>query len=235
MGGTTTLSRRVAAGAQTGLRGFADAASPGGSGGEASSSGGAGGGAGGQGSVPDGASGAGGAGGQNMDADGGVPLDVGSGSCQDFTPCGGSFVGSWNYTSCFDPPLAGLSLLCSDVEETVSIDGTLEIRSDGTATGTAVVHTHAVVGASCVEALGGCGAQLGALTQCSPGPNGTCVCDTSNDNGANDSTYSTNGTILTIVEGGEVDYAYYCRQGDELLMRGLTSFGEVYVVRLTPR
>ena len=176
----------------------------------------------------------GGNGGAPLDSGGPLP-DIGSGACNDFTPCGGSLVGSWNYTTCSDPVLQGLSLLCADVQETVSIEGGMEFRQDGTMSSSLVVHTQATVGASCVAPLGGCGANFGVLTQCTSGPAGTCVCDTANDNGTSDATYSTEGNVLTTVRNGQPDYSYYCRQGDEVWARGVSAQGEIYVFHLTPR
>jgi hypothetical protein len=39
--------------------------------------------------------------------------------------------------------------------------------------------------------------------------------------------------MIVVNADGTVDTLYYCRQGDELLMRGVNDTGQIYVYELT--
>jgi hypothetical protein len=162
---------------------------------------------------------------------GGIPPDVGSGQCPDFTPCGGSLTGVWNYTACTDP-LPGLrlqSLYCNGVNETLTVFGVIDIRADGTLTGTATLRSQAVLPATC-----SCGLPPGYLFECTLGPDRTCTCD-STDNEPDNATYVTNGNVVIGTNDNGTEYAYYCRQGAEVWMRDVDEQGVINVHHLTPR
>jgi hypothetical protein len=155
----------------------------------------------------------------------GIPDDVGSGACQDFTPCGGDVVGSWSIDICSDPPLQGLKALCPAAEETVTASGTAQLRPDGSMTSTLRLVFDTVLPASCVAQLGTCGAPgqgLNFLEDCQPGPAGSCACQSLGENGPSEASYTTSQeALLTVIREGEPSYSYYCRQGDELWARGV--------------
>jgi hypothetical protein len=224
-GGTAAASSGGAGGTAGASSGGAGG-TVGGSGGMAGSAGASSGGAGGTGQAgtSGGSSGSGGTGGS-----GGIPPDVGSGQCQDFTPCGGSLTGAWNYTGCTDPELQIQSLTCNVIDETVTVYGELEFRTDGTATATGFIRSQATLGASC-----SCSLPSGFLFACTAGANGSCTCD-STDNPTENSTYTTSGNLLTNVRASNTSYLYYCRQADEVWMRGVNDQGLTVVYHLTPK
>jgi hypothetical protein len=160
---------------------------------------------------------------------GGIPGDVGSGQCQDFTPCGGDLTGIWTYMACTDPQPSIQSLYCNDIDENVTVRGEIEFRADGTATASGFIQSRATLGANC-----SCGLPAGFLFECTPGANQTCVCD-STDNQTSVSTYTTSGNLLINARNNGPGYLHYCREADEVWMRGVNAQGMIFVYQLTPR
>lgn len=194
--------------------------SSGGSGGNGGSSGKAGGGSG---------------GGQTCDPV--ITEDKGSGACHDFTPCGGDVVGSWDMTLCADPPLQGLKSLCASATETLSLTGPIETRADGTMTSTVSVKSETLLPSSCVSELGQCGvaSALNLLASCTPADAGSCLCAAESESDPSEASYTTDGSTITVVNSGCPNVSHYCRQGDELWLRGQDSAGRVTVLHLTKR
>jgi hypothetical protein len=168
-----------------------------------------------------------------------IPEDAGSGACHDYTPCGGDVVGSWDIEVCADPPLLGLRSFCPAAAETLTMTGTADFRADGTMSTTLSVLVETNLPASCVAQLGTCGEPggLNVLQDCTPGADGSCLCNTMSENGPSDSTYTTTPDgLLTVVSDGEPNYSYYCRQGDELWSRGVDpDDGRITVLHLRKR
>lgn len=167
----------------------------------------------------------------------GPPADKGSGACHDFTPCGGDVVGKWKVDACLDPALSGLRTFCPEAVETISLTGTADIRADGTMSSTLKVVSHTVLPASCVAALGACGQTtqgVNLLADCTPGANGSCDCADETDSAPTDATYLTKGNVWTVQRDDCPSYSYYCRQGDELWLRGADpNNGRISVLHLT--
>jgi hypothetical protein len=133
-------------------------------------------------------------------------------------------------STCFDPELAGLSLFCPDVDESITFSGAAEFRADGTMTSSVSIRNQALVPPSCYEALGECGAALGLLASCTPGNAGSCVCDSENASAPEQASYTIDGNLLVIVRAGVPEYSYYCRQGDTIRLRGVDQNGQISVV-----
>jgi len=170
----------------------------------------------------------------------GFPItpDPGSGTCVDFTPCGGDPVGDWLIDDlCITPLPPGLNAFCPAVVETVHITGTLSLGADGSVTTAPIVNVHEVVPSSCVPELGGCGASAGQLSRCTPEADGSCICDTTNHQTPDTSgRFVASDDHLWLVDAAAPsavsDTYYFCQMGNRLLMRGLNE-GELFVYQLT--
>lgn len=167
----------------------------------------------------------------------GVPPDPGSGSCHDFTPCGGEAVGKWKVELCSDPPLTGLKTFCAEATETVTITGETDIRANHTMQSTITVVASTTLPASCVAQLGPCGVAgqgLSLLKDCTPGANGSCTCSEEQTTMGDELTYSTNGSVWTVEGDGCPDHSYYCREGNDLWVRAADpKNGRISVLHLT--
>ena len=165
-----------------------------------------------------------------------VTADPGSGSCMDFTPCGGDLLGTWQIDDlCTTPPIQNLSAQCLGVQETARLVGTLVFFGDGSMASDAHFVTHAEVPASCVPPLGGCGVSGGELAACSPGPDGSCICDTTGANDATTRHYVASGDhvlLINLAEPSTPQTAYYCQNGNQLFLRA-SNGTRIFVYQLT--
>jgi hypothetical protein len=161
-----------------------------------------------------------------------IPPDSGSGACTDFTPCGGDVRGTWTIAeACFDPPLIGLKLFCSDAQESMTITGTVTLRADGSVGTDLALVTHDVLSAQCAASLGGCGTST--TPTCVTASNGTCICD-STQAGTNpaDTWRVEQNVIVFSYADGHQEAAYFCQVGDQLMFRGVTLEGRTFVYTL---
>ena len=162
--------------------------------------------------------------------------DPGSASCRDFTPCGGALEGEWNFDDiCTTPalPLADAPY-CPTDQVTARIVGSLVFGADGTFRPlTTYVNRH-VVPPSCIADLGGCGSANGILAGCQFDANKNCVCDVSEESTPPTETFAASGDYFLLTESGNSTpiTVYYCRTGDQLLMRAFDA-GRVFVYQLT--
>jgi hypothetical protein len=168
---------------------------------------------------------------------GGVPADLGSGACHDFTVCGGDLLGSWLVAdTCWDPELAFQPLCPSAKTETV-LTGTAEFRADGTMSSTLHVQVTTTVSASCAEEFGLCGegGQGNGPVDCETTLAGDCVCSNATDEVPSDASYTTTPEgMITITRDGTPSYSYYCRAGDEVWVRSSDSKnGRITVMHMT--
>ncbi len=176
----------------------------------------------------------------SVGATGNVPgmPDPGSASCMDFMPCGGNLVGDWRFTNvCVSPPLpVGDAPYCPTDQVTSDIGGTLSFQADGRVIPVTTYTNHHAVPATCLAALGGCGNPSGALSGCRSAPDGSCLCDSSNQSGTVDGeTYVSSGSdyfLLTESPSTLPITIYYCQMGNQLIMRA-TDQGRIFVYQLT--
>jgi hypothetical protein len=164
-----------------------------------------------------------------------LPADTGSGTCHDFTPCGGDVVGKWKIDACLSPPLTFNATACAEATNTITITGDTDVRADGTMQSNLHLVSQTTLPASCVAQLGPCGEPgqgVNPLAECAPGASGSCICTEQNDANGDPLPYSTSGSVWTVVSEGCPGYSYYCRQGDELWVRS-NSNGRTSVLHLT--
>lgn len=146
--------------------------------------------------------------------------DPGSGTCTNFTPCGGDVSGTWQIQSlCWD--FLGEIESCPTAQGTLEISGSLTFGVDGSYSANGSITTHLVFPAEC--------SALCSLA-CSGPSDGACVCDGTSSLSGNPSTYSASGNrlLLTDAQWGHVQTAYYCVNGVELRLRGYSSNGTPY-------
>ena len=113
--------------------------------------------------------------------DAGMPTtsDPGSASCTGFSPCGGSLDGTWQFDdACASPAMPFAEpAFCGADHVTTRISGTLLFAGGYRVIPITNYVSHHDIPASCVSALGGCGAPRGMLASCTPSANSTCACE----------------------------------------------------------
>lgn len=167
----------------------------------------------------------------------GVPEDIGSGACHDFSICGGDLLGKWRVDeACFDPAL-GATALCPGAVTETSLSGTVEFRADGTMSSALHAEVTTTLPASCAAQYGFCaeGGQ-GNLpdVDCERTGEGDCACSNVTDEAPSDASFSTTPAgLLTVVRDGSTSYSYFCRTGDETWLRAVDKNGRINVTRMT--
>ena len=146
--------------------------------------------------------------------------DPGSGMCTNFTPCGGDVSGTWQIESLCGDFLGDINS-CPGAQVTFTFTGSLTFEADGNYSAKASVASHVVFPAACSSF---CGAT------CAPASDGGCACDSTSPLSAKPSTYSVSGNrlLLTDVQSGVVQAAYYCVSGAQLYLRGYSTNGSPY-------
>lgn len=147
--------------------------------------------------------------------------DPGSGTCMNFTPCGGDVLGTWRIESLCMDAFAPQFPNCPTATASVSVTGSLTFSGDGTyiTRGSTIAHT--TLPASC--------AALCPATGCTATPDGGCVCDSATPLSEAPLTYSVDGNELIVHPKPDVTQtAYYCRRGEQILMRGYSTASTRY-------
>ena len=146
--------------------------------------------------------------------------DPGSGMCTNFTPCGGDVSGTWQIESLCGDFLGDIDS-CPGAQVNFTFTGSLTFEADGNYSAKASVAAHVVFPAACSSF---CSAA------CMAASDGGCACDSTSPLSAKPSTYSVSGNrlLLTDVQSGVVQAAYYCVNGAQLYLRGYATNGSPY-------
>jgi hypothetical protein len=159
-------------------------------------------------------------------------------TCNEFTPCGGDVVGSWEITeTCIDPSVTVAIGDCSDTAvdyRSYEVDGEYVFDASGNVTVTFDSRFSYVwdIPRSCfsdytcteMETLLNSATSTGTSTiefsaTCPEAPT-VCRCEiTGSIAGTNVATYTTSGSTLTIVSADSESTQQYCVDGDDLTMR----------------
>lgn len=177
-----------------------------------------------------------------------VPIEVRtSGTCTDFTPCGGDVVGTWDVSGgCVELPIGDTVMMCPGASITradgqargrVSFDGSFAHR-----VAQSIVDVQIVVPAICASFVGGCSGLETQLrmqapdSACTTAASGACTCEARQTTSIDDTdAYTTTATeIVGSVSGKR--WAY-CVAGDALTYRDTSPSGprEPGIIRLTRR
>jgi hypothetical protein len=154
--------------------------------------------------------------------------DPGNGTCTNFTPCGGDVLGAWRVESlCFE----SLSLNfpnCPQATASISITGSLTFSSDGTYVARGTTMSRTTLPQACAALCN---------SSCTTASDGGCVCDATTPIQDTPLAYSVDGNKLIVHQQMTGDQtAYFCRIGDQILMRGYSSAATRYQydLRRTP-
>jgi hypothetical protein len=177
-----------------------------------------------------------------------VPIEVRtSGTCTDFTPCGGDVVGTWDVSGgCVELPIGDTVRTCPGASITraagqargrVSFDGAIAHR-----VAQSIVDVQIVVPAICASFVGGCSGLEAQLrmqapdSACTMAASGACTCEARQTTSIDDTdAYTTTATEIVGTVSGK-RWAY-CVAGDALTYRDTSASGprEPGVIRLTRR
>jgi len=170
----------------------------------------------------------------------------GSATCEAFSACGGSVVGTWNFVKmCMSMADAGvtkdaaIASSCSMTtnESTMSYSGTLTFGADGSYTTDIRMtgSTEFTYSAGCLTGSVSC-ARLGSYmdpdagisVSCSEGSGGSCTCKESFSGlkaSGSPETYTASGNTLTLSSSSGDEVAEYCVRGNTLMLHSLSSTG----------
>jgi len=171
----------------------------------------------------------------------------GNATCESFSACGGSVVGTWNLVKvCMSTADAGVmqadastsSCSMATSTSTMSYSGTLTFGADGTfatdmrMTGSAEFTYSAgcLTGSvSCAQLSSYTNADAGISVSCSTGSGGSCTCNeifSGATASGNPGTYTTSGNTINITSSTGNDVSEYCVRGNTLMLHTLSSTGE---------
>lgn len=144
--------------------------------------------------------------------------DPGSGICMNFTPCGGDVLGTWRVESLCMDAISPQFQNCPTAKTNVTLTGSLTFNSDGSyiPRGNSMVRTTLPPACSALCAAAG--------ATCVAAADGGCTCDSMMPISETPLTYSVDGNKLIVHPRADLTQtAYFCRQGDQILMRGYSS------------